>query len=353
MLQRPSQVRPAKDQASYEREDMNNDSGDKTRREFLQTSVAIPSAAVLGMAAATGLGADEGKTAPDAPPADALPKRPLGKTGMNVTALSFGGGSQFKKNKDGKWEPLLERAVELGVNYFDTHADYGTEERFGKILPKHRRKIYIATKFESRDPDKAMRSFERSLKLLKTDYVDVLLVHDLNSKDDIDAFANGAWKRMQKLKSEKTARFIGFSSMRSASKSKEFIEKLSPDIALVAMNATRYAGFAKLTLKPARQRQVGVLAMKAMRGLVGRDGVKPEDLLAYVLDRKPVASAVVGHYGMEVLESNVKIVKALAQRKQVSLRARRDLEARCAHLAGPHALCWARSDYLDDGESYA
>ncbi len=329
---------------------MNNDRSEKTRRQFLQTSVAISSAAVLGSAAATGLGADKGKTAS---PPNALPKRALGKTGMKVTTLSFGGGSQFRRNKDGKWEPLLERAVELGINYFDTHADYGTEERFGKVLPRHRRKIYIATKFESRDPDEAMRSFERSLKRLKTDYVDALLVHDLNSKDDLAAFAKGAWKRMQKLKSDKTARFIGFSSMRSASKSKEFIEKLEPDIALVAMNATNYAGFAKLTLKPARERKVGVLAMKVMRGLVGRKGIKGEDLLAYVLDRKPVASAVVGHYGMDVLEANVKIVKALARRRKVSPRARRDLEARCAPLAGPHALCWARGDYLDDGESYA
>jgi len=331
---------------------MTNDSSDKTRREFLQTSVAVSSAAVLA-SAATGLGADSAKRASAAPPAGALPKRPLGKTGMNVTTLSFGGGSQFKKNKDGKWEPLLERAVELGINYFDTHADYGTEERFGKILPKYRRKIYIATKFESRDPDEAMRSFEKSLKLLKTDYVDALLVHDLNAKDDIATFAKGAWKRMQKLKSDKTVRAIGFSSMRSASKSKEFIEALGPDIALVAMNATNYAGFAKLTLKPALAKNVGVLAMKTMRGLIGRQGVKPADLLAYVLDQKPVATAVVGHFGMDVLEANVKIVKALAQRKQVSLRDRRALEARCAHLAGPHALCWARGDYLDDGESYA
>jgi len=158
---------------------------------------------------------------------------------------------------------------------------------------------------------------------------------------------------MQKLKSEGTAKFIGFSSMRSAAASKNFIEQLDPDIALVAMNATRYAGFAKLTLKPAVKKNVGVIAMKTVRGLVGRKGVKAVNLLQYVLDKEGVASAVVGHYGMDVLEENVKIVKQLAKRRKMTPAARKKLESACAPYANPNALAWARSDYRDDGVSYA
>jgi len=339
---------------------MKNEPGDKTRREFLKTATAAAavtsSAVVLGsMTAATG--AEKGKAKATKTPKpkkdDGMPKRLLGKTGMKVTTLSFGGGSQFLRNKDGKWEPLLQRAVELGINYFDTHANYGTEQRFGEILPKYRKKIYIATKFDPREPAAAMKSFEKSLKLLKTDYVDVLMLHAVSAKDDLAAFAKGTWKQMQRLKSAGTARFIGFSSMGSATRSKEFIEKLNPDVALVAMNATRYAGFAKLTLKPAIARKVGVLAMKTMRGVVTKKGIKPRDLLQYVLDQKGVAAAVVGHYGMEVLEQNVAIVKQLAKRKKMSVADRRQLERQCADLAGPHALCWARADYRDDGGIYA
>ncbi len=231
---------------------MKNDTNEKTRREFLKTAAVTSSAAVLGSMASPILGA-KAKTATQ--PADAMPKRILGKTGMKISVLSFGGGSQFKKNKDGDWEPLLQRAIELGINYFDTHMDYGTEKRFGEILPRHRKKIYIVTKFDARDADGAMKSFEGSLKRLKLDYVDALLLHNLGKEDDLKAFAKGTWKWMQKLKSERTARFIGFSSMRSATASKNFIERLEPDIALVAMNATRYGGFAKLTLKPAVKSQ--------------------------------------------------------------------------------------------------
>jgi aryl-alcohol dehydrogenase-like predicted oxidoreductase len=332
---------------------MNSDTNESTRRQFLKTAAATSSAAVLGSMASPIFGAEKDKKAPTTQPADAMPKRVLGKTGMKISVLSFGGGSQFKKNKDGAWEPLLERAVKLGINYFDTHQDYGTEKRFGEILPKYRKKIYIVTKFDPRDPDGAMKSLEGSLKRLKVDYVDALLLHNLGKEDDLKAFAKGTWKRMQKLKEQGTARFIGFSSMRSATASKNFIEQLDPDIALVAMNATNFAGFAKLTLKPAVKKNVGVIAMKTVRGIVGRKGVKASDLLQYVLDQKGVASAVVGHYGMDVLEANVKIVKQLARRKKMTPAAKKKLEAACAPYANPDILTWARPNYRDDGISYA
>jgi predicted aldo/keto reductase-like oxidoreductase len=280
-------------------------------------------------------------------------KRVLGKTGMKVSVLSFGGGSQFLKNKDGDWEPLLQRAIDLGINYFDTHQNYKTEERFGQLLPKYRKQVYIVTKFDPRDEAGAMKSFEGSLKRLKVDYVDALLLHALNKKDDLAAFEKTTWKRLQKLKSEGTVKFIGFSSMNSATASKNFIEQLNPDIALIAMNATRYAGFAKLALKPALKNNVGVIAMKTVRGLIGKKGATPKKLLQYVLDQEGVASAVVGHYGMKVLEENVRLVKEIIASKKMSPVAKKRLETAVAPLAGPHALPWARADYVDDGISYA
>lgn len=329
---------------------MTDNANERTRREFLKTAAATSSAAMLGSVASPMLGADK-KASPK--PADEMPKRILGKTGMKVSVLSFGGGSQFLKNKDGAWEPLLQRAVDLGINYFDTHQNYKTEERFAEILPKHRKKVYIVTKFDPRDVDGMMKSFEGSLKRLKVDYVDALLLHNLTKRDDLKAFEKGAWKRMQKLKSEGTAKFIGFSSMSSATASRNFIEQLDPDIALIAMNATRYAGFAKLALKPAVKKNVGVIAMKTVRGIVGRKGVKAIDLLQYVLDKEGVASALVGHYGMNILEENVKLVKEITKRKKMTAAARKQLEVACEPYANPYVLEWARPDYRDDGVSYA
>ncbi len=332
---------------------MTDRSNERTRREFLKTAAAASSATVLTAAAGPVLAADKEK-APAAKLADAMPKRVLGKTGMKVSVLSFGGGSQFLKNKNGDWEPLLQRAVDLGINYFDTHQNYKTEQRFGELLPKYRKKVYIVTKFDPRDEDGMMKSFEGSLKRLKVDYVDALLLHALTKGDDLAKFEKTTWKRMLKLKSEGTVKFIGFSSMNSATASKNFIEKLNPDIALIAMNATRYAGFAKLALKPAVKNNVGVIAMKTVRGLIGKKGATPKKLLQYVLDQEGVASAVVGHYGMNILEENVRLVKEIiASSKKMSPVAKKRLETAVAPLAGPHALPWARADYVDDGISYA
>ena len=100
-----------------------------SRREFVRYS-----AAGLAAASATGAMGDLGHLQAT------LPTRTLGATGLEVSMLSFGGGSQFLANEAGVWERMLERAVELGINYFDTSAGYvygapeSSEERFGEVL---------------------------------------------------------------------------------------------------------------------------------------------------------------------------------------------------------------------------
>jgi aryl-alcohol dehydrogenase-like predicted oxidoreductase len=268
--------------------------------------------------------------------------------------LSFGGGSQFLQNEDGAWEAMLQRAVEMGVNYFDTSSSYEygapmtSEERFGEILSPIRDRVLIATKFDSRDPAEAMREFDRSLRRMKTDYVDVLLIHALVPSDDVSTLEAGVYAQLRRLKEEGTARFIGFSSMDSAERSREAIEKLDFDVALLAMNPTGYGDFVTETLPAARGKNVGVLAMKVMRDIVGA-AATPEELLRYALSQEGVATALIGHHGIATMEENIRLVQALeadAAPGMASLE-REHLESRLAHLAGPHALCWARPGYVD------
>ena len=280
-----------------------------------------------------------------------MPVRTLGKTGLKVSLLAFGGGSQFLLAKDGDWEPLLERAIASGINFFDTSTGYQwkssrtSEERFGEILPRHRKSVYVSTKFESRDPEKARAEFERSLRRMKMDYVDCLLIHSIEPSEDIAALGKGVYRTMQKLKEEKLARFIGFSSMNSSTKSKELMETLDVDVAILAMNATQYGDFAKVALPVAREKNVGVVAMKLMRGLV-EEGAKPADLLYYAWTQPGVASTVIGHVRMSQLEENLRHAESFSAEKAAAFD-RRGLETRVAHLAGPHALCWARDGYRD------
>jgi predicted aldo/keto reductase-like oxidoreductase len=135
--------------------------------------------------------------------------------------------------------------------------------------------------------------------------------------------------------------------MDSAERSREAIEELEFDVALLAMNPTRYGGFVTETLPAARSKNVGVLAMKVMRDIVG-EAATPDELLRYALSQDGVASALIGHHGMTVLQENIEIVRAAtAPDAGMGSAERGHLESRLAALAGPHALCWARTDYTD------
>ncbi len=313
-----------------------------TRRDFIKkagTGVVLTS--TIGLTAC----AKKSDTSVD------LPKRTLGKTGLEISTLTFGGGSMFLKNKDGAWEPILQKAIDMGITIFDTASSYQfgatltSEQRFGMMLPAVRDKVMISTKFDSRNPDDAMREIEKSLTDLKTDYLDILMMHSVEKSEDLDAFGETIYPMLMKLKEEGVTKYIGFSSMNSAEKSKELIERYDVDVCILALNATKYGSFAPVALPVAAEKNVGVLAMKVMRDVVGQ-GATPDELMHYVLSLDGVASACVGHFGMDTLEDNARIVQEVAAVKSAKVD-RQEIESRLAHLAGPHALCWARADYYD------
>ena len=130
-----------------------------SRRQFMKTSAGIAAVSTGAILSCTKKNASVETAGP-------LPTRVLGKTGLEIPTLTFGCGSQFLKNKDGEWEPMLEWAIENGINFFDTASNYKfgaamcSEERLGVILPKYRDKVLISTKFDSRNPDEAMKEFE-------------------------------------------------------------------------------------------------------------------------------------------------------------------------------------------------
>jgi uncharacterized protein len=305
-----------------------------SRRGFLQHSAAGLGA--LGALASTGTAGP------------VIPRRVLGRTGLEVSILSFGSGSNFLKNKDGVWEPMIENAFKAGINLFDTSSAYqwssakSSEERLGDVLPKYRKEIILSTKIETREVAAGLKEFERSLQRMKTDYVDILLIHSIEPSEDVSALEKGLYKELIRLKEAGAARFIGFSSMNSAEKSKEVLEKLPVDVCILALNATKYGNFGQIALPVARAKNVGVIAMKVIRG-VEETATVPE-LLQYVWRQPGVASAVIGHVGMKNLEQNIQTAAGFREETRFDCK---ELEARVAHLAGPHALPWARPGYRD------
>ncbi len=318
-----------------------------SRREFLQKSTLA--------AAALSAGAIAVKTMAGEKPGEnkkGIPKRSFGKTGEKVSILGYGGGSQFLRMPDGEWEPHMQYALDSGIIYFDTASAYYTnddpktsEMRYGEVLPPYRKKIMILTKLDQRDPEEAKREFEKSLKNLKTDYVDVLLIHAVKPEDTLAGIESGVYKYLRELKEQKAVRFIGFSSMDSAERAKELIENLDFDVTLLAMNPTNYRNFADVALPAARAKNMGVIAMKVMRDIVNKHAA-PKELLEYALNLNGVSCAVVSMTGMDPLKQNIEIARNYVPGKQSDAQ-RKFLETKLAHLGGPHALEWARADYTD------
>jgi aryl-alcohol dehydrogenase-like predicted oxidoreductase len=278
----------------------------KTRREFLITTA-------VGAAA---LGLPPGSSA-DAPAESAIPRRTLGKTGLQVSILGFGGGSKFLLSKDDEAMAVLERAVAAGINYFDTASIYGPDRRseklYGQVLPKYRKSIVLATKTDERTYDGAMRSIEKSLELLKVDALDIIQVHSAVPKDDLAAWdkPDGVLTAFRKLRDQKMTRFLGFTGHTDAEVHKRVIETFDFDTVLMALNAAQHKRFAEVALPAAVKKEMGIIAMKTARDLTGTGDGKASiaDLLTHTWDR-PVAVAIVGMESLAQVEENARVAAA-------------------------------------------
>ncbi len=281
-----------------------------------------------------------------------MPLRVLGKTNQKISILGYGCGSQFMRMPDGEWEPHFEHAFNAGINYFDTASTYGdkepvsSEERLGRVINPIRKEIFLLTKIHERDPDKARAEFERSLTRMKTDHVDALLIHAVTPEDDVKAIENGVYKVVADLKAQKMVRFIGFSSMDSAERSKQLIENLDFDLTLLALNATQYGDFVNIALPAARERNLGIISMKIMRNIIDKGVAKPDELLQYNWELPGVAVNLVSQTGMEPLTQNLAIAKDYGKNLMARIN-RKELENRVAHLGTPMNFDWARAGYYD------
>jgi len=287
-----------------------------SRRDFLKSTTA---AVMLG-AAEKALGAI---------PAT-LPNRRLGKTGVMVSCIGFGSGTRFCsiENEEAA-QALLERALALGVNYFDTAGSYTrrpierlSEKRLGEFSKKRRKEIFLATKIDPRDKDGALRSVELSLKFLQTDYVDLIQIHSLSNLDDLERMSapNGVIVAIQQLKEQKVARFIGITGHNDGAAMAEALRRYDFDTVLMALNAAQSANpiaqrkmepipaFENSALPVAQQKNMGILSMKVMgQGMLvgtGAGRASPAELLQFNLSQ-PVASVVIGCEQLAPLEQNV------------------------------------------------
>lgn len=207
--------------------------------------------------------------------------RRLGRTGFEVSDISFG--------SSGLHDPdVVRHALERGINYFDTAEMYGdgrAERVLGEVLPARRDKVFIASKVlaeTGHNKSEMMRALEGSLKRLRTDYLDVYFNHAVNS---IERMENPEWHEfVSKAKAEGKIRFSGMSG--HGGRLREVLDPVLDhdwvDVILVAHNfGTDPAFYERFTkgfdfvanqeglprlLKKAKEKDVGVVAMKTLMG---------------------------------------------------------------------------------------
>lgn len=261
-----------------------------------------------------------------------MPLRPLGKTGRMISIIGFGGGSRYLLQEDMEVaERMIHRAIELGINYFDTGHSYRkgevreSQQRYGRFLvPNYRKQITLTTKLQGRDAETAKKQLDETLSDLKTDHLDVLHFHGLSTMEDIDKIVSrdGALKVYRKWKDQGVIDAIGVTGHYDSKVILEAMKRIEPDCVMCPQNPWHsdkkggplYSGvdFASDVIPYALEHGIGLLAMKTMAQgrLIGRGGITPEDLLQYVLTL-PMAAATIGMPDMKVLESCVMLARKI------------------------------------------
>lgn len=319
------------------------------RRDFLKTLAA--SAAAVRTLSAGNLDGGGPKPGFDA---RGLPTVILGKTGAEVPRIGIGLGSRFcaVENFDRALE-ILHAALDQGFYYWDTAYNYTnkdivSEERLGMVLKNRRKEVFLATKFEARTYDGAMRQLEESLKRLQTDHLDIYQVHSLESLKDLDELGKpgGALDALREIRDQKIARFIGFSGHLDAGAMAEAARRHEFDTMLIALNhyEERRGDFEGGAIPAAAARNMGVMIIKSIRPRETVKDIAAEDLLRYALSLPRVHCAVVGTDSVEVVRRNASLLRnfrPLAPDEMKALAVKLE-----PFMAGNH-MPWMQSGYHD------
>ena len=206
-----------------------------------------------------------------------MQKRILGKTGLEVSIIGFG-GILVSGEEQTTADALVREAIERGVNYFDVAPTYGdAEERLGPALEPFRKGVYLACKTTQRKADDARRELHESLKKLRTDHFDVYQLHGMTTQEDFDqVFApGGAMETFIEAREQGLVRFIGFSA-HSVEIALALLEKFEFDTILFPVNWVNYfnANFGPQVIAKAHGLGMGCLALKAMARTVWAKGQK-------------------------------------------------------------------------------
>ncbi len=312
------------------------------RRQLLKTLGVAGSLLALG---GVGRWAESlaGEAFASSPASGDIPKRPLGKTGVQVSALCFGGAHWGRLKDESEAFRLIHEAIDADVNFMDNAWEYHggrSEELMGKALQGRRHQVVLMTKVCSHGRDKhvAMQQLEDSLRRLKTDYLDLWQIHEVVYEDDPDRhFApNGATEALLEAKQQGKVRFIGFTGHKHPQIHLKMLAHDFPfDTCQMPLNVFdgTYRSFEHEVLPLLNQRGIAALGMKSLTGNaepIKQGIVTPQEAIRYVLSL-PIASLVSGIDSPDVLKQNLDIARRFTPMTVAEMEGLRQKVARYAH----------------------
>ncbi len=318
------------------------------RREFLKVGGSLTAGLLAGATVPAALAATAAPSAPPPAAAAPMPTRNLGRTGHRVGLFSLGGQAVIEQpDNEQNAVAIVERALDLGVNYIDTAAAYGhglSQRYIGQVMKRRRQEVFLATKTHDRTRDGSLRLLDESLRLLQTGHVDTWQLHHLDSFEDLDQiFAKGgALEAMQRARDEKLVRFLGITGHSNPDVLMEAIRRFPFDSILMAVNAAdpHKLSFGEKLLPMAVERNMAIIGMKIpargrlltapnAQGPYYRAGLKPgvlsmKEAVYYTLTL-PVSTIIIGCDSVRQLEENVQLARdftPLSEAQMESLAAR-------------------------------
>jgi aryl-alcohol dehydrogenase-like predicted oxidoreductase len=296
-----------------------------SRRNFLAAGLGIPAA---GFAAGSGIAGAR----------DQAPKaeyRTLGKTGLKVSSLGF--GCMLASDP-----VVVEQAVDLGINYFDTARIYqrGNNERMvGAALKGKRDKVFLSSKSRTHTKRDALSELDTSLSELGVDYLDIWYLHVKNRPEEV---TGDLLEAQQVAKKAGKIRFTGVSFHFNMPDMLAHLVKLGQtDVCLASYNFTMGPEVGE-AIREARKAGMGIVAMKVMAGGYARIrrgdrlyGQDPDELTArlkrpgamlaalkWALGNESVDTAIIGITDFDELDEDMRAMSEPFGKEDAALLAR-------------------------------
>jgi uncharacterized protein len=273
-----------------------------------------------------------------------IPQRPLGTTGVIVSALGLGGYHIAMASSEREGIRIVHAAIDAGVTFMDNAWEYHdgkSEQIMGKALADRRNRVFLMTKVctHGRDKREAMRQLEQSLRRLKTDYLDLWQIHECVYYNDPERhfMRGGVVEALGEAKRQGKVRFIGFTGHKDPRIHLEMLAHDYPfDTCQLPLNCFDSSfedrSFERQVLPELLRRRLAPIGMKSLGGegrQVKQKVITAQEGLRYAMSL-PVATTVSGIDSMKVLRQNLKVAlgfKPMSERQMNALRRRVQEEA--------------------------